>query len=726
MRRTFALLGAGALLGAVAVYLTMVGDGSTRAAPVVEGDAAGATPAEVGAPALRSIDFLTLALKPVSMTDRAALFRLAADADRRTLEALLTQVAALPDLEGQRLALEALLTRYAEIDGPAALTFARGLSLPSAALAPLFTSWARNDARGALRALGQLDAQSAATLGVALLEVLGRDDLGIARVLGAAPQIDADRFRVEAAIAKAHDDPAAALEDILALPASKAGAAFERLAVIWIERDVYGAIGAAEEIADDSLRNELKAAVVRAWARVDPEALVAYVNDLAPERRNDTLRSPGVLQAFAVVDPQLALQAAENMPGELGLMMKRAALMSLVRDDPLAALNMAEALPAGNERDQMLSAIGSSYGRTNPEAALAWAQGLSPPAPNVIANVLAGLARVDPDRAIDLLFETMAASERSSGPLMALVTNGALDAEHTAKVADRLLASGSRGRELQMLTQRWAQREPHDAMRWLLARGSDAPRAALGQAAIQLGRTDPPAAIAYVDRVPPELRATWISAVADGYAQNDARAAASWIAQHRGAPGYDAALAAIASRTAQTDPSAAARLFDSVNVSDAPDAPQAARRIAAAWARQDHRGAAAWVNAIADDGARTAAIGAVASEWAARDALGARGWALGLPSGAARDTALTQLLGATTTGAIDHVLLDAFSGADARERAVSAAVRMIAPRDAAAARQLADQYLTDAGARRAAERFIEQDRYGPAIGPTPPRLPPAR
>lgn len=727
MRRTFALLGAGAALGAVAMYFGNDGDAPGAQASLGELQAAPTVP-QTGEPAPRSIDFLTRATGSISMAERAALLRFAAEADRGTVEALATQVAALPDgLEGRRLALEALFTRYVEIDAPAAAILARTLGLRAAEMAPLFTSWARNDARGALQALGDLDAHTALTLGVALLDVIVNDGLGVARVLGAAPQIDADRFRIEAAIAKAGDDPANALEDILELPPSKAGGAFERLAVIWIERDVHGAIAAAGAIADESLRNELKTAIIRAWARVDPDAFVDYVVDLDPERRNETLRSPGALQAFALVDPQRALRAADGMPGELGFMMKRAALMSLARDDPLGALSMAEALPAGNERDQMLSVIGATYGRTNPEAALAWAQGLSPPSPNVVANVLAGLARVDPDRAIDLLFETMdSTNQRSSGPLMTLVTNGALDAEHTARIADRLLATPSRGRELQMLTQMWAQRQPHDATRWLLARGSAAPRTALGQAAIQLGRTDPAAAIAYVDRVPPELRATWLSAVADGYAQNDGRAAAGWIAQHRGEPGYDAALVAVAGRTASTDPTAAARLFDSVNVAEAPDAPQAAQRIAAAWARQDHRAAAGWVSSIADDAARTAAISAVAGQWATADAIGARGWALGLPTGAARDTALTQVLGSTTTSAIDHALLDAFSSPEARQRAVTDAVRMIAARDVAAARQLADQYLTDAGARQSAERFIEQGRTGPPIGPSPPRLPSGR
>jgi hypothetical protein len=243
---------------------------------------------------------------------------------------------------------------------------------------------------------------------------------------------------------------------------------------------------------------------------------------------------------------------------------------------------------------------------------------------------------------------------------------------------------------------------------------------------MQLARADPAAAIAYLDTVPAELRATWISAVADGYAQHDAHAAATWVAQHRGQPGYDAAVGAIAARTAQSDPAAAAQLFESIDVAEAPDAPQAALRIASAWAQRDQRAAASWAAAIDSDEARTRAVGAVAGQWAPRDAAGARNWALGLPTGEARDRALTQVLGATKTSAIDYAVIDGFSDAAARQRGVSEAVRMIATRDAAAARQLADQYLTDPGVRRAAERFIEQGENEVFIGPGPPRLPPGR
>jgi hypothetical protein len=156
-------------------------------------------------------------------------------------------------------------------------------------------------------------------------------------------------------------------------------------------------------------------------------------------------------------------------------------------------------------------------------------------------------------------------------------------------------------------------------------------------------------------------------------------------------------------------------LFDSINVADAPEAPQASQRIAMAWAQRDPRAAAGWAASISDEESRAAAARSIAGQWATREPNAARGWALGLPVGKPRDAALTQILGVTATSTIDAVVLDGFSNDEAREGAISYAVRAVATRDAAAARQLADRYLTSPDARRAAERFIAQDGNGPVL-----------
>jgi len=719
VRSTYLLFAAGALSGAAVMYVASGRDDAPAAPSAsLKSSAESSQPASAG-PALRPVDFLTLVTGSIDVAERAALFRLAAEADRRTLEALAAQVAALPDIEGRRLALEALFTRYAELDAPAAAAFARTLDLPVAALKPLYVTWARRDARGALAGLGELAAREAMTLGVALLDVLGNDDLGIARILSAAPHLDPDGFRVEAAAAKAAQDPQAALAALLELPAEKAAAAFERLAVLFVERDVHGAIAAIDAIADDNRRNQLRAAVMRAWARLDPDALVDYIVDLDPQARGEAL-GVGGLQAFALVDPKLALRAADEIPGEAGLMMRSAALMSLAREDPLAALNFVETLPAGVERDRMLHTIAESYGEADPAAALAWAQGLG--IPGVLQQAVFGIARVDAARAIDLVFTLPTANRENL--LRLLVANNRLDAAQTAALADRVLAEAPRSRAVQTLANMWAQRAPADALPWLLAHSDSAASNAIPLAGSSLARRDPAAATAYLDRVPAELRAAWLSAVADGYAQNDPRAAASWIAQYSGERGYDAAAAAVAARMSRQDPAAAARLFASVDPALAPDAAANARTIGSALARQDPIAAASWARELP---AATApgATSVVAGAWVVRDAPAARNWVMSLPANEARDAALVQIVGATAgTTAADASLLDAFSSPAAQQRGIAEAARFVATRDSDVARELVNRYVTDPEVRRSAERFIAERAGYPFANRPPPRLPP--
>jgi hypothetical protein len=717
VKRAALLFGAGLLVGAAAMYFMAGDDAELRTTTSAALAAPEAPPAQRSS--ARAADFLELVAGSVDTTERAALYGLAAEADRATLASLVTQVAALPKLASRALALELLLTRYGELDAPAAAALARELELEAAVVAPLFTAWARRDSSAALRALGDLPAPTARTLGVALLEVFGNDDLGIIRVLGAAPQLDADRFRVEAAIAKAATEPEAAVADALLLPPSKSQAAITGIAAAWVKADPHGALAYVDYIDDVELRNVFKGSALRTWAAIDTDAMLEYLVDLSPEEQDEALRVGAVQTGVAMLEPARALEAAESLAGEFGSMLRRSALMSLARDEPLTALRRVETLPPGNEREQLMSVIAQSYGRADPAAAIAWAQAMSP---QLLTNVMMGVARADPERALEILATLPGAQEQQRLTQM-LVMNNVLSSAQTAAFADRLLAQQDRGTALQMLTSAWANRAPEDALNWLLANRSRTTTRVIAQAGMNLARTNPAAAVGYLERIPNEQRASWISAVAEGYAQNDARAAANWVTQLRGEPGYDAALAAVAARTAQQDPVGAARLFDSVDVNQAPDAPGSARTIAAMWARRDPQAAAAWAHALADDDTAVGAVSSVANQWVARDAVAARNWAMGLPRDAARDAALVQLLGATAgTPGADGALVDAFSSSAAQQRGLNEAVRIVAARDLDVARQLADRYITDPGTRQAADRFIEQGANNGVFFRPPPRV----
>ncbi len=206
MRPAALLFGAGLLVGALTTHF-LLGDEPSMDTSIAtaERDTAASSRSRSRAAPPRAIDFLELVTGSLDTTERATLHRLAAEADRATLESLLAQVAALPKIASRAQALELLLPalrrdrrcRRGRIGTRARLGGgSRGAHVRVLGETRLQRCAAR--ARRASRA-------AATTIGIALLEVFGNDDLGIIRVLGAAPQLDADRFRAEAADREGRD-----------------------------------------------------------------------------------------------------------------------------------------------------------------------------------------------------------------------------------------------------------------------------------------------------------------------------------------------------------------------------------------------------------------------------------------------------------------------------------------------------------------------------------------
>jgi hypothetical protein len=245
--------------------------------------------------------------------------------------------------------------------------------------------------------------------------------------------------------------------------------------------------------------------------------------------------------------------------------------------------------------------------------------------------------------------------------LRALIASGALASDDIAAFVSDWPRTGLAGHNLRLITGTWAARDPEAALEWLLANGDRASAASIAQAAEALGRTDPAAAAARVDQVPETLRARWIKAAAQGYADRNPEAALEWLTPYTGQDGYDAAVAAIAQRAARSDPQAAARIFARVETATAADS--------------------------------LGAVSAIAAGLSARDVRAARAWAASLPAGNLRDTALTPVLVASAAnGAVERSLLAEFSNAVAEQRALGEAVIALARTDPAAARRLADEH----------------------------------
>lgn len=597
----------------------------------------------------------------VTVANRTAAYRDAAELrSAREVAAELARVAAHEPSVTRKLTIDALLARLAELDADAAVN----------ALGEISSAIERRE-----RAIG-------------LLAVLGDSAEVIAQIAAALPASDRVSFRGAALARRAERDPDGALRAMLALDSASARQrAAQEVAATWARQDPLDALAQAALLPAE-LQSVFSASVSAEWARLDPSGYLQ-----AFERETEELNAAG-LQLLAASNPEQVLRAAETVNGSRAEALRAIGYEALAQRDPRAAIARLEAMPAGQEREQLRRTVAHSYGAHSPDDALPWARTLSPPSTDVERTVLAGIASIDVERALRLALARPAGIEGTL--LLPIASQAALEPSKTAQIAQILSARADSASQeaLGALLEQWSLSDTERALAWAEAKSASAEvdgALLIGMAKLLAGR-DAVAAAAFAERLPPNVRASWIAQVAGPYARNDVEGALAWLARYQGEPGYDPAMLQIVAQTAQTDPRAAARIVESAS---ADVQTGMAQQVVSQWARQDPQAAAQWAAGLGETRARASAVATAAASWAARDFAAARGWTLSLPAGAARDQALGRLLQRSASTRLDDGLLAAFSSDAAREAGIAPAIPTVARRDAEEAQRLIATYITD-------------------------------
>ena len=627
---------------------------------------------------------------PPSVAERAELYqRIAgiestAELERLARATITAQDAAgaLPDAASP--SLELIFERYFELDPAGAATLGGELlrSRSPSLLFSLYLRLAQADINAALTALSQIDDPLAArSVARAVLSGLGADERAYELVLASLQGEAREQFVVDALPQLATTAPRKALDAALALtdPDQRS-----RLAVMvvssWAGNAPNEAIAAVNGVADPTLQAQLRAALLRSWR--DTDSLFVYVETLGSDRLSEALMS-GLVERLVSADTQRA-----------GALVAK--------------------LPAGEARTRLLPQVGYRYAQQDPEGAVAWARTLDPPAPDLVANAVRFVASRDPLRAFDLAGSL---DEPQRTQTYFSIVNGSTDAVQMPALASRVarIDDGPVKTQLIMsLVQLWAERgrDPEGALAWISANEASVPPEAFERVAYLYARSDPAAAAAYVDRVPNRARAAWIAAVTVGYATTDVQGATQFLERFRGEPGFDRGAPQLAMRIAETDPAAAARLLASVGTRAA-DGASPEFTIARNWAQRDPAAAAAWAIDLPPL-QRTMALQMVTGVWGSRDPDAVRQWALGMPAGDRRDVALAAAVRARGAAPPDPALLAAFSQERARQAAMMNTILATAQTDAAAARRLIGEHITDPRMRAQAEEVVESFARGTA------------
>lgn len=652
MRRTLLAALGGAALGAGATYALM----TDRDSPAAAG-----TAALVPLPALSPAASLA---SDLPTAERLALYEETVGATVPELRALLAESASQASTPAGRFRLETALARYAELDARGAAALTDELGLDAALAAQAYAAWTIAEPVAALRALGEI-----------------RDE-------------------------------------------ARARAIADTVARVLARRDPEEAFASARRIGRSDLEMLFESVAMQTWAASAPDEMVEYFAALPDARLEALLSAPSrdlrgfgsaqvqprvdLIHALAQAAPQRLLEIAQRLSAPLAAEARRIGIASLMEQDPLAAIAYVEDGAANAEQQrQELALIAPVYARRDPAGALAWARANGHP--DLLAQVLSGIAAADPLLAVDTALAETVPMERTRLLQTVVASFWSTDGAALEAVADRLLIEPSVDTSIvAALVNRWSAVDPTATIEWLLTHGERAGADAFRQAALQASRHDVRAAAAYTSRVPDAMRPAWLSQVASAYAVQDPVEAARWIEQFRGQPGYDDAVIAAARSAAARDPAAAADVLARADPSS-PQHMSAAASIAAAWTRLDPAAAAAWASGL-DGPARQVALPSIVSMWAQQAPHEARSFVLSMPRGEARDSSLQMLVAAAsqTDEGLDPGLLAAFSSDFARQSAVTQAALVRAAQDPTAARALIDAHVTDPGLKARAEAMLSR------------------
>lgn len=528
------------------------------------------------------------------------------------------------------------------------------------------------------------------------------------------PSVSAKTFIAENVAAWTTSDPNAALSFSLALPEpSRRAAAVLAAARSWPEDNIEEALAAWDDDADPAL-------VLFAGSLLD------HYSDLNPERslRFMTQRKKLIdishfnhaATQLARDDPQLVLAIANEATPRRKQILMRAALAEWAMQDPDGAIAYALEQPSGRGKMQLLQSAGMAFGRNDPARALAWAENLQPPAPELLTGVLMGYANREPLAALEHVIG-MESNAAQAGALSAVAFRAS---QEDPEGALSLLLTASASPVLDQATsnvlQGWARSDAGAMREWLRSNATRVPASAFTQISQQLAFSDPVGAAELLGVVPEAAQAQWLGSIARGYARQDPQAALDWLASQSGRPGYVQANRQLLNGLAESDPRKAAQLVS--NIDDRRQRARAVQGVAAVWGQRDPIAALDWLAQVPASDGREGGVNSIVSIWSQQAPAQALTWARNQADPTTRETAIMSYLRSRQFASESDIgLLDEITNPQRKQQALAGLAMNGARRNPALAQKILAQ-IEDENLRN---RLAQQIGVPPAGGARIPR-----
>jgi hypothetical protein len=526
--------------------------------------------------------------------------------DAETVKALLGDLAAKPfDAQHGSLEFLSLMERWGGLDPRSALTWAQTLHDPrmkTFGLEQVFGGWANQNPADAFVALTQL--KGAAGIGNRSLSAIVIQDY-------------------------ARQNPQAALDALRSLPAGQLSDLYPAVFRVWAEENPSAAAAGVSSLPPSYNLSRAQFAIAGAWAAQDPDAALAWVKTLpAGPTQNNAMKS--VLQTMSAVDPASAASYAINLPADssrdnllsniayswaqqdpaglltwaddnlTGTAFDTAAITALQQmsnTNPEAAATTLAQLSDPNVVNKAIPALATNWAKQDPQAAMAWAQSLSPDFGSLrnsaIANAFNAWATADPAASGSYIQQNLA-GDPAFGKLAAQVVDswGNTDPQAALRWAQQLPAGTAQGNAINEAITQLAKVDPQTA--WQDASqlsGSGAVSAQVNVLSAWAAQ-QPAQAAAALQGLPPGGTANTATAnVAKSWLAQDPQAASQWIDTLPSGPARDSAVTQIISTVGSNDPAAAFNW--AVTIGDATVRNAQIAKLAAQWSNGNATAAAA-------------------------------------------------------------------------------------------------------------------------------------
>ncbi len=355
-------------------------------------------------------------------------------------------------------------------------------------------------------------------------------------------------------------------------------------------------------------------------AQPDPmhriKALLSYAETLATDE------IPGVLTALRNGTPEWDMEAK---------MLSHVLLTRWAREDPDAAYTSLETMNFKASGASPISIL-SSLAAQDPERATKW---LGNPENGLtwfpwMGHILAGSiakewVRLEPDAAMAWA-EGLPDNQRAGAYTGVLGSIAATDPQRASAIAMKLEPGGARNHIVGEVAKAWARNAPEDAVAWAGSLEGDERGKAMGQAFESWAQSRPTDAAAHLDGMAARENVDpYLDEVARNWVVREPAAAAAWVAGKPEGDGKNDAMGHVMWNWTTRDPEAATAWIAGQN--PGPSRDRGIQGLAKAALTFDPEAAVTWSNEITNDKMRGESVNRGLREWRKRDAEAASAWA---------------------------------------------------------------------------------------------------